>query len=63
MLKIYGDETNALRPQVSFIPTVVLDHSQGIQSNILKNLLKEVCSAYTVRKFSCYIHMYIVYIK
>ena len=48
LLKNYGVETHSLQPTVTFIPTVVLNKSQGYQKDILKNLLKEVCSAYTV---------------
>uniref|UniRef100_U5ERN9 Putative gamma-interferon inducible lysosomal thiol reductase n=1 Tax=Corethrella appendiculata TaxID=1370023 RepID=U5ERN9_9DIPT len=43
LLKIHGEATNALRPKVSFIPTVTLDGSQGRQASILKDLFKEVC--------------------
>lgn len=43
LLKLHGDATNALRPRVSFIPTITLDGSQGRQASILKDLLGEVC--------------------
>lgn len=46
LLKAYGEETHNLTPSVTFIPTVVLDKNQGHQKDILKNLLKEVCSKY-----------------
>lgn len=48
LLKAYGEATHNLNPPVSFIPTIVLNKSQGHQQSILKNLLKEVCSIYTV---------------
>lgn len=43
LLKLHGDATNALRPPVSFIPTITLDGSQGRQASILKDLFGEVC--------------------
>ncbi|ALC39159.1 CG41378, partial [Drosophila busckii] len=43
LLKLNGDATHALRPAVTFIPTVTLDGSQGKQASILKDLLAEVC--------------------
>ncbi|XP_063221017.1 gamma-interferon-inducible lysosomal thiol reductase-like [Bacillus rossius redtenbacheri] len=46
LLKQHGDSTFALRPGVSFIPTVLLGKSQDKQPAILKNLLKEVCSKF-----------------
>ncbi len=52
LLKTYGEETHSLQPSVTFIPTVVLDKNQGRQTDILKNLLKEVCSVYKVLKIS-----------
>ena len=48
LLAGHGDATHALRPGVSFIPTIVLDGSQGNQKAILKNFLTEVCKAYKV---------------
>ena len=48
LLKAYGEATHNLNPSVTFIPTIVLNKSQDKQQNILKNLLKEVCSMYTV---------------
>lgn len=50
LLKTYGEETHSLQPSVTFIPTVVLDKNQGRQTDILKNLLKEVCSVYKGNK-------------
>ncbi|XP_013102066.2 GILT-like protein 2 [Stomoxys calcitrans] len=43
LLKLNGDLTHALRPSVTFIPTITLDGSQGKQALILKNLLAEIC--------------------
>ncbi|XP_030382810.1 gamma-interferon-inducible lysosomal thiol reductase [Scaptodrosophila lebanonensis] len=42
LLKLHGDATHALRPPVSFIPTVTLNGT-GRQASILKDLLSEVC--------------------
>lgn len=43
LLKLHGEATDALRPIVSFIPTVTLDGSQRQQPLILKDLFGEVC--------------------
>ncbi|XP_055917963.1 GILT-like protein 1 [Eupeodes corollae] len=43
LLKMNGDATHALRPAVSFIPTITIDGAQGKQAAILKNLMGEVC--------------------
>lgn len=43
LLKLHGEATHALRPPVSFIPTITLDGSQGRQASILKDLFGEVC--------------------
>ncbi|XP_052869801.1 GILT-like protein 1 [Anopheles cruzii] len=43
LLKLHGEATHALRPQVSFIPTITLDGSQGNQKTILKDLFGSVC--------------------
>lgn len=43
LLKLHGDATNALRPKISFVPTITLDGSQGRQAAILKDLFSEVC--------------------
>ncbi|XP_054742448.1 gamma-interferon-inducible lysosomal thiol reductase [Anastrepha obliqua] len=43
LLKLNGDATHALRPPVTFIPTITLDGSQHRQPAILKDLLGEVC--------------------
>lgn len=45
LLKLNGDATHALRPPITFIPTITLDGSQGRQPSILKDLLSEVCKA------------------
>lgn len=43
LLKLHGEATGALRPRMSFVPTVTLDGYQGRQASILKDLLVEVC--------------------
>lgn len=43
LLKLNGDLTHALRPSITFIPTITLDGYQGKQALILKNLLAEIC--------------------
>lgn len=43
LLKMHGEITHALKPSVSFIPTITLNGSQGRQASILKDLLEEVC--------------------
>lgn len=43
LLKLHGEATNALRPQMTFVPTVTLDGSQGRQPSILKDLFGEIC--------------------
>ncbi|KRG00338.1 uncharacterized protein Dwil_GK27207 [Drosophila willistoni] len=45
LLKLNGEVTHALRPSITFIPTITIDGSQGRQPSILKNLLSEVCKA------------------
>lgn len=49
LLKVYGEQTSALRPKISFIPTVLLDGSQRNQAAILKNLKQQVCEILTNR--------------
>ncbi|XP_063702134.1 GILT-like protein 1 [Culicoides brevitarsis] len=49
LLKVYGEQTAALRPKISFIPTVLLDGSQRSQAAILKNLKQEICEVLTNR--------------
>ncbi|XP_028897774.1 gamma-interferon-inducible lysosomal thiol reductase isoform X2 [Zeugodacus cucurbitae] len=46
LLKINGEATHALRPPVSFIPTITLDGNQHGQPAILKDLLGEVCKIF-----------------
>ncbi|KAH8421228.1 hypothetical protein KR009_006119, partial [Drosophila setifemur] len=46
LLKLNGEATNALRPPVTFIPTITVDGFQGRQASILKNLLSEVCQVF-----------------
>lgn len=43
LLKLHGEATHALRPQITFIPTITLDGQQGRQASILKDLFGEVC--------------------
>lgn len=43
LLKVHGEATHALRPAVSFIPTVTLDGAQYVQKSILKDLFGNVC--------------------
>jgi len=44
LLKKYGDMTHALRPEVSFIPTITIDKSQRGQPEILKNFFVYMCT-------------------
>lgn len=44
LLKVHGEQTHALRPKVSFIPTITLDGAQRRQADVLKNLKAEVCA-------------------
>ncbi len=48
LLAAAGRDTHALRPKVSFIPTIVIDGSQDNQKGILKNFTRELCRAYKV---------------
>jgi hypothetical protein len=41
-----GKRTEALRPRVSFIPTIEIDGNQRSQKLLLKNFPKEVCAAF-----------------
>ncbi|XP_053693684.1 GILT-like protein 2 isoform X2 [Sabethes cyaneus] len=49
LLKLHGSATHALRPEVSFIPTITLDGQQGRQASILKDLFSEVCKVISGR--------------
>ncbi|KYM99315.1 GILT-like protein C02D5.2, partial [Cyphomyrmex costatus] len=53
LLAKYGEMTNSLVPQVSFIPTITLDGSSEHQVRILKNLLKEICLRFKVPPKEC----------
>lgn len=44
LLRTYGEQTAALRPKISFIPTVTLDGDQRRQAAVLKDLRAEVCA-------------------
>lgn len=43
---VAGKRTEALRPRVSFIPTIEIELSQRSQKLLLKNFTKEVCHAF-----------------
>ncbi|XP_066903905.1 gamma-interferon-inducible lysosomal thiol reductase isoform X1 [Halyomorpha halys] len=43
LLKLNGDKTNALSPEVSFIPTILLNNERNNQAAILKDLWKQIC--------------------
>ncbi|XP_043064813.1 gamma-interferon-inducible lysosomal thiol reductase isoform X2 [Drosophila ficusphila] len=45
LLKLNGYATHALRPPVTFIPTITIDGSQRRQASILKDFFSEVCKA------------------
>ncbi|XP_060828036.1 GILT-like protein 1 [Bombus pascuorum] len=53
LLAKYGELTNALTPQISFIPTVVLNENSENQARILKNLLHEVCLQFKIMPEGC----------
>jgi len=46
LLAMHGDDTNSLKPKVSFIPTVLLNGSQDRQKELLKKLQREICMAF-----------------
>lgn len=43
LLKLAGAATSALRPRVSFIPTITLDGDQRRQATVLRDLMGEIC--------------------
>ena len=49
LLAAAGRDTQALRPKVSFIPTITLEGSQENQKDMLKNFLRELCRVHKVR--------------
>ena len=49
LLKANGEQTHALRPKISFIPTVTLDNAQLNQADILRDLFTEVCKVMSGR--------------
>ncbi|KAG7205181.1 hypothetical protein KM043_018271 [Ampulex compressa] len=53
LLAKYGEETDALNPRVSFIPTVTLNGNTQNQPAILKNLLQQVCLKFNVVPEGC----------
>jgi len=48
LLSTYGDDTDSLRPRMTFVPTILLDGSQDGQKDILKNFMLKVCKVYAV---------------
>ncbi|CAH1394343.1 unnamed protein product [Nezara viridula] len=46
LLKLNGDKTNALSPEVSFIPTILINNERDNQAAILKDLWKQICSRF-----------------
>jgi len=61
LLKEYGEQTHALRPKVSFIPTIAVDSSLDGQKSLLKNFLLEVCRKFQVRNPSVLLKAFIVF--
>jgi interferon gamma-inducible protein 30 len=53
LLMKYGQLTKALKPMISFIPTVTLDHDLDNQVLILKNLLHQVCQRLEIPPIEC----------
>lgn len=53
LLKRHGDKTLAVRPKITFIPTVHLDELIGNQAAILKDLFKEVCARFKRLPVEC----------
>ncbi|XP_015184299.1 PREDICTED: gamma-interferon-inducible lysosomal thiol reductase-like [Polistes dominula] len=53
LLAKYGELTSALRPQISFIPTISLNDSLKDQPKILRNLFQEVCSIFKIKPKGC----------
>uniref|UniRef100_A0A182SWL2 DSBA-like thioredoxin domain-containing protein n=1 Tax=Anopheles maculatus TaxID=74869 RepID=A0A182SWL2_9DIPT len=49
LLKVHGEATHALRPAVTFIPTITLDGAQYVQKSILKDLFGNVCQVVSGR--------------
>ncbi|XP_053672351.1 GILT-like protein C02D5.2 [Anopheles nili] len=43
LLKVHGEATHALRPAVTFIPTITLDGAQYVQKSILKDFFGNIC--------------------
>jgi len=43
LLKLSGEATDALRPKVSFIPTITLDGDLRRQATVLRDLMGEIC--------------------
>ena len=49
LLKINGEMTHAVRPRISFIPTVTLDGALLNQADILRDLFTAVCDVISGR--------------
>lgn len=49
LLRVNGELTQAVRPRISFIPTVTLDGALYNQADILKDLFAEVCKVISGR--------------
>lgn len=55
LLKSYGERTKALRPRVTFIPTVELDGKHTVpQDEVLQNFMSEICKALIVKPVECF---------
>lgn len=46
LLKRHGETTAYLFPELTFVPTVLLNHNHHNQAHILKNLWNELCTFY-----------------
>lgn len=53
LLAKYGEITDALRPKLTFVPTITLDKHADNQAAILKNLLQQVCLRLKVPPEGC----------
>ncbi|KAF7384664.1 hypothetical protein HZH68_014276 [Vespula germanica] len=53
LLARYGERTSALKPRISFIPTISLNNSVKDQAKILRNLLQEVCLLFKIKPEGC----------
>ncbi|KAK0083244.1 hypothetical protein PV325_009104 [Microctonus aethiopoides] len=53
LLAKYGKMTDALRPPVTYVPTITLDKDTANQAAILINLLREVCKRFKTPPAGC----------